>query len=214
MTEATPPSEDQEQISSHQPFFLIGAERSGTTLLRLMLDHHPEIRCQFESSFYVDYLLDDGSEPPFEVLDKHIRMDRVARMSEFSLQPGLNFKETARAFLEEDAKRSGVRIYGATIHRRFRHILQVWPDARFVNLVRDPRDVAPSVIKMGWAGNTWHGSRLWAEAQQEAERLFDMVPKDRQLTLRFEDLVTTPVETFSRLCVFLGTSFQEAAMRY
>ena len=50
-------------------------------------------------------------------------------------------------------------------------LTRIWPDARFIHLVRDPRDVARSVIPMGWAGNTWVGVERW----MEAERLWDRV---------------------------------------
>ena len=45
------------------PVFLIGAERSGTTLLRLMLDHHPDIAFNLESEFLVSRISDSGAFP-------------------------------------------------------------------------------------------------------------------------------------------------------
>ena len=45
------------------PTFLVGAERSGTTLLRLMLDHHPQVAFLHEFEFAVDCVGDDGTCP-------------------------------------------------------------------------------------------------------------------------------------------------------
>ncbi|MDA0667092.1 MAG: sulfotransferase [Planctomycetota bacterium] len=63
MADSNSPSAAQSQIAV-EPFFIIGAERSGTTLLRLMLDHHPQIRCRFESDFFVDHLTEEGDDLP------------------------------------------------------------------------------------------------------------------------------------------------------
>ena len=46
-----------------EPVFLVGAERSGTTMLRLMLDHHPQVTFGAESQFLVNMVTDDGRFP-------------------------------------------------------------------------------------------------------------------------------------------------------
>jgi hypothetical protein len=60
------------------------------------------------------------------------------------------------------------------VHRHYDRLLRLWPEARFIHLVRDPRDVASSCIGMGWAGNVWTGVTRWIEA----ERLWDEVRGD------------------------------------
>ena len=199
---------------SQDPFFLIGAERSGTTLLRLMMDHHPEIRFQFESNFLVDYLGPHGEDPDPEWVQKQLNLDRGAQLCGFQAGNAKGFKEKLRAFLQDDAKKAGKAIYGAAIHRRFAHLLHVWPQARFIHLIRDPRDVASSVIKMGWAGNSWHASEFWVEAQKEAEALLASLPANRWLQIHFEDLVGEPEKTLTEICSFLGCSFHPSMLRY
>lgn len=49
-----------------KPIFLVGAERSGTTVLRLMLDHHPQIAWCYEFEYAVDQMLDNGDFPKLE----------------------------------------------------------------------------------------------------------------------------------------------------
>ena len=46
-----------------RPVFLVGSERSGTTLLRLMLDHHPDIAFNLESVYIVAKISEDGTFP-------------------------------------------------------------------------------------------------------------------------------------------------------
>lgn len=214
MVEDSPSPSAESQATGTEPFFLVGAERSGTTLLRLMLDHHPSIRCQFESSFLVDYLGKDGQDPIQDWVQHELAMDRVARMTGFQVRDGHGYKEEVRAFVEQARVDSGKAIGGATIHRRFPDLLHIWPEAKFINLVRDPRDVAPSVIAMGWAGNTYFGAKLWKEAQVEARQLQELVPPERFLSLRFEDLVTDPVETLTKVCGFLGLDYHEDLLSY
>lgn len=203
-----------DESSFQEPFFLVGAERSGTTLLRLMIDHHPQIRFRFESNFLVDYLTADGNDPDPAVLQKALEIDRGARLHGFEVREGHGYKSEVRHFLQTDAHQQGKSLFGAALHRRFADILHIYPNARFLNLIRDPRDVAPSVIAMGWSGNTWHASKLWLNAQQEAQALCDSLPADRWHNLRFEDLVCKPVETLTAVSEFLGCEFDPAMLSY
>jgi len=197
-----------------EPFFIIGAERSGTTLLRLMLDHHPQIRCGFESDFFVDHLTEEGEDPDYEELIKDLDMDRVGRREGFTVDKDLGFKAAVRDFLTQDAAKAGKPCFGVAIHRRYRHLLGIWPKGRFLNLVRDPRDVAPSVIAMGWAGNTWHASALWAESQLEVEKLEPDLAPGQLIHVRFEDLVSQPEATLERICSFFGVAYDPAMLTY
>ena len=63
-----------------QPIFLVGAERSGTTLLRLMLDCHPHIAFHSEFEFVVDYFR-DNSYPSLEDYYEHLATDRIFQSS-------------------------------------------------------------------------------------------------------------------------------------
>lgn len=213
MADSNPPSTAATQTAV-EPFFIIGAERSGTTLLRLMLDHHPQIRCRFESDFFVDHLTEEGNDPEHEQLVKDLANDRVARREGFTVRKELGFKAEVRNFLNQDAEDVGKPCFGVAIHRRFRHLLSIWPEGRFLNLLRDPRDVSPSVIAMGWAANTWHGSELWVQAQKEVELLEAVLKPGQILHVKFEDLVCKPEETLEKICTFLGFPFEQAMLSY
>jgi hypothetical protein len=53
---------------------------------------------------------------------------------------------------------------------------------------------------MGWAGNTWTGSREWLDVELLWDRAKSRIAPDQQLELRFEDLARQPVETLTRIC--------------
>ncbi|KJV06249.1 sulfotransferase [Methylocucumis oryzae] len=55
-------------MENHQLIFICGALRSGSTMLRLMLDHHPNIVNPGEFDFLFDYMYEDGSFPSTDKL--------------------------------------------------------------------------------------------------------------------------------------------------
>lgn len=197
-----------------EPFFLVGAERSGTTLMGLILDHHPHIYCPYESDYLIEYLDENGGEPSPVVLQNLLSKDRIARLDGFSIREGQSYKEAARSFLREGAEASGKPLSGAIIHSHLPLLLKVWPQAKILHLIRDPRDVAPSVVTMGWAGNPWHGAQPWLRSFKEAAVLLEQVPAKRKMRLTFEDLVTDPQDALTQVCDFLGTSFDPAMLYY
>ena len=138
------------------PFFLVGAERSGTTLLRLMLSHHPEVDCAPEFEFVVDRLPADGGWPDLADYHAWLRLDRVFLAHQLEIDPALAYPDLVRGFLAQFAGRVPGPIVGATCHRHFERLEELWPGAKYVYLLRDGRDVARSNIGMGWEGNVWH----------------------------------------------------------
>jgi hypothetical protein len=193
-------------------FFLIGAERSGTTLLRLMLDHHAEISCGGEFNYVTAHLLEDGREPTPVQFEKSLRLDRQFTYSGLTLDPGLEYSQQVRGLLKQLCGEG--RAIGATVHFQYRALVRWWPDARFIHLVRDPRDVSSSVIQMGWAGNLWTASKRWLAAEEAVEEFRAQVPEARIHELRFEDLVTRPVEELSALCRFLDLEYDPEMLSY
>ena len=100
----------------------------------------------------------------------------------------------------------------ATVHHRFDLLPRLWPSAKFVFLHRDPRDVARSSVRMGWAGNAWGGVRTWTSAQNDLNALKNTVDATQILEVRFEELVTDPVAVLERICGFLELPFDDAML--
>lgn len=196
------------------PFFLIGAERSGSTLFRLMLDHHPEIACNLESDFLVSQVSDDGAAPEVAEYARFLRQDRVFRHSRFLVDESLDYQALVESFLSQKRDRDGKRIVGATVHHHFHRLPLLWPDAKLVYLLRDGRDVAHSAVGMGWAGNAYCGADIWIEAERRWSRMRSRLDPAAYIEVRFEDLVERPAETLSRVCGFLGVDYSEEMLGY
>ena len=197
-----------------EPVFLVGAERSGTTLLRLMLDHHPDIAFHPEFEFSLDLLGPNGEIPPHSERVRLLEMDRIFRLAQLNLHEGMDWPEQILDFLEQFRTRSGKPRVGATVHRRFTLLAQLLPGAKFIHLIRDPRDVAPSAVKMGWAGNAWAGAGRWVEAEEQWAHLAASLDPSAFLEIRYEDLIREPERELERCCTLFGLPFDPAMLRY
>jgi sulfotransferase family protein len=194
--------------------FLVGSERSGTTMLRLMLDHHPQLAWAKEFEYAIDQVGDDGHRPDVAEFADWLVQHRVFQETGFKIDPGLGYDDLVRSFVAQRGEEAGKAYVGATVHRHFDRLLEIWSDARFIHLVRDPRDVAPSVIKMGWAGTLYHGCARWVEAERLWDRLSNELPEDRHISIRFEDLLADPKEVLGELCTFLGLEFNKDMLAF
>jgi hypothetical protein len=206
------------------PFFVIGNDRSGTTMLRLILDRSAEAAIPPESMFLLDFapvrrrggLGDPAAAAAFaEEVWRHprVRLWNLAGGPP-AVPPGLSHDEAYR-FAVEAPFRAYSRAHGkerfgdktpAYLHA-VDELLAVWPDARIVVLVRDARDVALSIVPMPFGpNNAWAAGRWWARGIRrglEAERRHP----EQVLTLRYEELVSDPETQVRRVCARLGLGY-------
>jgi hypothetical protein len=196
------------------PFFLVGSERSGSTMLRLMLDHHPQLACNLESDFLVSHVDDAGTLPEIGAYRAFLTRDRVFRHSRFEVDESLGYQDLVASFLEQKRARDAKQRVGATVHHDFHRLPFLWPEARFVYLLRDGRDVANSAVGMGWAGNAYCGADIWIEAEGRWAEMRARLDPEAYIEVRFEDLVADPERTLARVCRFLGVPYDERMLAY
>jgi Sulfotransferase family len=210
------------------PFFIVGNDRSGTTMLRLALDHGG-VAIPPESMFLVDFApvrRRGGLDDPEAAAAFLRRVWSHPRVRAWGLAgdppavpPGLGHEEAYRFAVEAPfhsyaAARGKPRwadktpLYLAYIDE----LAAVWPDARFVVLVRDGRDVALSLLRVPFGpNNVWAAARFWAQGirlgLEAAERHPGCV-----LTVRYEDVVADPAPELRRTCEFLGLAYDDAML--
>lgn len=197
-----------------QPTFLVGAERSGTTMLRLMLSHHSELAWSNEFEYAVDRIGPGGELPDMAEYRDWLASHRIFLAAKLAIDPALDYPSLVGGFLEQLRQREGKPRVGATVHRRFDRLLHVWPQATFIHLLRDGRDVARSCIGMGWAGNVWTGVERWLEAEELWAQLCRKVPPERRYGLKYEELVQDPAGSLAGICRFLGVEYDPAMLDY
>jgi hypothetical protein len=207
------------------PFFVVGVDRSGTTMLRLVLDRG-DVAIPPESMFLADFAgvrRAGGLEDPAAAAAFVARVWAHPRVRAWGLEGpppqvplGLTHEQAYRFAVE-----SPFRAYAAE-HVKPRwadktpaylasleELDVVWPEARFVVLVRDGRDVALSLLDVPFGpNNVWAAARFWAHGIRLGEEAEGRFP-DRVLTVRYEDLVERPAEEARRICSFLGLGFDE-----
>lgn len=189
-------------------FIVFGALRSGTTLLRLMLDGHSRITCPGEMDFLIDHLQANGGYDP-AVLEA----DRIFRAHE-ALYPDQPLQDPGPADFIARVAGTGDGLAAVILHRHLDRALKVFPGMRVLHLMRDPRDVARSSIGMGWAGNPYYGVDHWVGTQQDWQRALPDLPENQRLVIRYEDLIAHPEETLDEICGFVGLAFEPGMLAY
>jgi len=202
------------------PIFIVGMGRSGTTLLRLMLSAHPRIYITHETSFYawestysrrkargdfLDYYFQSSS---FRWLDLH--QDRILAGLRSPL-PRDRVKDAFTAIMREKAADYGrVRFGDKTPAHAFylKRIFEDYPEARVIHIVRDPRLVAASLLKMPW------GSRSLFCNAALCDIVWRVVQKyhNRILEIRLEDLVANPRQVMSGVLDYVGEPWDDAVL--
>lgn len=109
-------------------------------------------------------------------------------------------------------------------NRRIPMLLEAFPDARFVEIVRDGRAVALSLSKVDWWPDSevwwcnmtprqWEAegrdpwelcARTWVEELHATEKGLDNVPEGQRMSISYEQLVRDPKTTLSSVAVFAG----------
>ena len=198
-----------------QPTFLVGAERSGTTLLRLMLGHHPQIAFHFEFDFCVGHLPPDAGFPEMGEYRRWLRTQYLFGAVGYQIDDSLAYVDLMNSFLRQAQRVLGNKpIMGTSVHHDFDRLPRVWPDAKYIHLIRDGRDVARSAIDMGWVGNAWDGATLWIDAMATWKRLVAKLNRENYLEIRYHDLIRNPVDQLTRICEFMGTAYHPAMLEY
>ncbi len=205
--------------SSLSPIVLGGCGRSGTTLLRMMLDSHRRICCGPESSVFRRRPLDPSYLAVrfgFEPAEVGAIDDRARSRPEFiDGFAALCMEKAGKSRWAEKTPRNISRI-GA--------IFRCFPEARFVHVLRDGRDVACSLrthprhrVENGKLVplNNWKAiagcARRWRDDIEDSRPFWS---DPRFHTVRYEDLVLNARPVLERLMAFLGEPWDEAMLEH
>lgn len=96
-------------------------------------------------------------------------------------------------------------------------LLNWWPDAQFIHIVRDGRDVALSLFGRKHdfgVFNTYFAARYWAQYVETGHEQGTTMPEGRYLEIRYEDLLTDQRATLMKVCTFLNVDFVESLMEH
>lgn len=224
-------SHARKRITSETPPaapFVVGVNRSGTTLLRLMLDSHPQLTIPPETHFVPEMIRLARRENTtrkrlLRAATSHPRWGDFGLDSEELLHRLQRLKPLTpataiRTFYGMYAEKEGKPRWGDKTPRYMRampRIERALPEARFIHLIRDGRDVALSQAERALEGTPpsltevaerWQ--RRISTAREHSGELNDY------LEIRYEDLVAEPAETLTRICGFIDLPFDPAMLDY
>ena len=209
-----------------EPVFVIGSARSGTTLTcRLLLDHLG-VNFGTESQFFLRYFRrlgayqDLGDDARMRLLIADISRERFfARTrqnfgfvldAERALRQlrGRTYPDLLRAMFEQFAQQHEMTRWGdktPAYAADLPSLLQMFPDAQFVHVLRDGRDVAASVFRTPFGPkNAYEAAIAWRRSVTTIWNFGERQPADRFFELRYEHLVEDPVAALTPVARFLG----------
>ena len=215
------------------PFpFIVGSGRSGTTLLRLMLEQHPALAIPPESYFPISmrrrgsrYVLAAGFDLDAYATDllTNVRF-RDWNLSEWTVRSALHgvesidWGEAIRRTFALYAEKEGKPRYGDKTPwfiMRISELAEMFPESRFVHLIRDGRDVALSIREMSWGPSRMPAlAEFWAKRIRIGRTEGSRLGPERYLELRYEDLVEDPKRELGRVCAFLDLDFREEMLHH
>ena len=181
-------------------------------MLRLMLGHHPRFSRCGEMEYLTEVLSRRGALETADLAQETLEANRVFRSDRLHFNTDIPVRTALTDLVAQIGARDDATVIGATVHNGFEHLADLWPDARFIFLHRDPRDVARSSVRMGWAGNAWAGSEIWLRAQRSLQKLRTRIQPEQLIELRFEELVAEPEAELSRICKHLDESFDPSML--
>ncbi|MEM8791755.1 MAG: sulfotransferase [Pseudomonadota bacterium] len=194
------------------PVIIYGALRSGTTLLRLMMNAHPALHCPGESDFLVDFL-EEKSGGSWGFDHEELSFDRIFGIGNLEVPWEAEGLDATRALARQLAAKSpGMLVL--ILHRHLDRALAAFPQARIIHLLRDPRDIAQSSVGMGFAGNVYMGVSHWIKTETNWDSVVCGLEANQHMEVRYEDLITAPTEHLTRVCNFLRIDFDPAMLSY
>lgn len=215
-----------------QPFFILGAPRSGTSVLSRMLDNHPAIAVPDETKIFETFV---PMLPLYGDLRDHHRLQRlvedilswrwVRRLPDVPSAQAVLARVAAptlggvfAALLDEWAERRGKCRWGEKTPRHLYYwsdIEAAFPSATLVHIVRDGRDVALSQVKAPFGPKTMAAAaERWVDYVQRIRAIGKRIGQHRYIELRYEDLLLEPKATMTRVLQHIGEPFDAAVMRF
>lgn len=209
-----------------RPIFVIGAERSGTTMLGSMIGAHSDVLCLPESNFIAVHMPTPDPKRPvdsrhilkmfrshykFRTMWRGVRVDDASLASDTAITfPGLvdwlveqyaiSVNKTSVTSWLDHAPNN--LLY---VHRLNQH----FPNSKFVHIIRDGRAFANSMIAADWGPNdVIDAAERWVYFVGLGMIAMNYLGEGRIMMVKYEDVVTKPEESMQGIARFLQLDFQ------
>lgn len=219
----------QEVKTFQSPAFILGEERSGTTLLASILNRHPDICVTPETHYFQhlsaypiswnEVLLDwphAGEEflcrlPKWYML-KLSESAIISNISAYNPSPGDLFYALGEAYCKKLSKSRWIEKTPFNI-RHIPKIRELFPNAKFLYIIRDGRDVALSLCEVDWLWQTKSYTKnllQWVESSRLSKKY--LIPDPLTYHICYEELISNPEVIMQRVCEFLGLEYNNSIL--
>ena len=212
-------------------FFIIGRPRSGTTLLRHLFDAHPNVIIPSECNYILalsgkykrqkkftrktlEHFLDDLKRTKsFDTLSMD---DELLKKNVFSVPENITYPELCKivhATYASIHEKKEILLIGdknpAYSSENFSKVFSLFPEAKYIHLIRDYRDQITSLLTAGFKlPSPAFIAIAWKKSINTINNFKKKFP-DHFYTIRYEDFVREPEMHLKKICCFLGIKFQE-----
>ena len=219
-------SQSKKNVDRYSPFIFVGGfPRSGTTLMRVILDAHPEIRCGQETRVIPKILLNIP-----KILNMFSETENARRIEGGVTRDVLD--SAVAAFIAEIITKHGNSARrlcnkDPLTFRNLTYLARLFPKAKFIFMIRDGRAVLNSIIdrKIGIRG-MYSPSRnfenfspeellsAWNEAVSEMNRQCEQLGQKTCLRIPYEHLVLFPKKTLKIVLQFVHVAWNDAVLHH
>jgi hypothetical protein len=199
-----------------KPFFVVGCPRSGTTMLQQALNRHSQVVIPPETKYFFSFLGHSHRRQLRHVerleADLRITLPRPAARVSSAAEGRAFYEEMARRYVER-LGRDGVTCFGEKTPEHTGHlplIRRLFPEAKFVAIYRDGRDVAASLSRMPWmTSDVYVNFIVWLYYNRvlrgASERGWPNL-----YWVRYEDIVADPERELGKVLNFLELPYEPA----
>lgn len=224
------------------PIFIVGAPRSGTTMLQYMLRSHPRISVPTgETHFMIPLYRERASygdlrdtvnirgvlnemyrrSANFLDTDLHgLRFDVDALASQMHADGVASMQEVFGWLLAKNAQGEGKVRWGEKTPYYVLHIptiIEMYPDAKIIHIIRDGRDCACSMfVRQHDFGiyNSYAAAQYWQQYVEVGQAHGKQLSPNVYTELRYEELIRDPVTQMRRICGFLEEEYYDSVVNY
>ena len=203
-------------------FFITGAQRSGTTLLAVMLSNHPDILMERR---VLAFEIITSVRSIFEILPFNMDVDTVefqkwlmqndssSRLRELLDEELLKESSSIADWIEKSInKKLAVdckQIWGdksPNLEHYYNDVKLIFPKAKVIHMIRDGRAVAHSMFRRA-SSHILLSAQRWVDSAVRAMVNQQIVGSEKYLIIKYEDLVINPDPTMRKICNFLDIQF-------
>jgi hypothetical protein len=225
---------------NREPIFIVGIQRSGTTLLSAMLASHSHISCGPETHFFqrlsrenIDQITNPISWPHkalefiksitytnyndpksgrISIYEKYHLNDEKLWEYLINQKPGI--ESLLNSILEPYMQSLKKIRWAEKTPDHIKHVNLIrayFPKSPIIRIIRDPRDVALSLLNVPWGAKNYYEAIDYCKSLLYQSR--DFFDNDKlSYTLRYEDLVEQPEVELKKLCDFIDEKFEDSML--